>query len=147
MPNRAFKVSLICVLFHLGKIFRCHPLWVSNRLMWPVWCIWCWLCQILMPNYSGTQRVGDWRPAQTTTWHGAGEHQAKFEHFKKVREQPCLSYFWNAFGVTAEYPATLVHLIYMCREAPRTRHNTMDAILIQWHVNEWQGIQQFSHAF
>mgnify|MGYP007020691306 CR=1 FL=1 len=28
----------------------------------------------------------------------------------------------------------------------RLRHNTVDAILIQWHVNEWQGILQVSQT-
>ena len=27
----------------------------------------------------------------------------------------------------------------------RTKHNTIDAILIQWHANKWQGILQLSH--
>ena len=46
-------------------------------------------------------------------------------------------------GATTEYPATLVRLTYMCREAFK-RHNTINVILIQWHINEWQGILQLS---
>ena len=26
----------------------------------------------------------------------------------------------------------------------KTNHNTIDAILIQWHANKWQGILQLS---
>ena len=29
----------------------------------------------------------------------------------------------------------------------RTKHNTIDAILIQWHANKWQGILQLSPFF
>ena len=39
------------------------------------------------------------------------------------------------YGATAEYPATLVRLIYMCREALKIE---------AWHVNEWPGILEFS---
>ena len=53
--------------------------------------------------------------------------------------------FWTVSEVTAEYPATSVHLIYMGREAFNiSRHNALDAFLIQWQVNEWQGILKFS---
>ena len=34
-------------------------------------------------------------------------------------------------GATTEYPATLVRLTYMCREAFK-RHNTINVILIKW---------------
>ena len=29
----------------------------------------------------------------------------------------------------------------------RTKHNTIDAILIQWHANKWQGILQLSQNY
>ena len=56
----------------------------------------------------------------------------------------CQSLRWK-FWATAEYPATLVHHIYLCRD--RSRHNTIDSILIYWHVNEWQGILLLSRKF
>ena len=70
----------------------------SFHCRWPVRCR---LCRLHVPAPTptnwGTQRIGNRRPPQRATRHGARRHRTEFSNLKKVSEQIWLSHFWNVF--------------------------------------------------
>ena len=79
----------------------------------------------------------------------------------------CALWFWYFYAlkpsllessqIQMDMSSYLVKVRPLCHSVPplfslvgvlwRTKHNTIDAILIQWHANKWQGILQLSPAF
>ena len=74
--------------------------------------------------------------------HWGGENHTSVSRFVT---SIVVGWFSNRTGSNCRIPCHSVPPLFSLVDVLwRTKHNTIDAILIQWHANKWQGILQLS---